>query len=410
MRTVILLIAFAVRAVAQGAPVTIGVEGKTNQSATVAASGLFVAVAFGASDASGTDVFVAVSQDGGGKFAAPVRVNATAGDARVGGEQPPHVALIERTGAVPAIAVVWTAKGTDGTRLLTARSTDGGRTFGANTAIPGSDGAGSRGWESVAVDKAGHPFTLWLDHRETAKAKAMPAMGEMKHDPTAMAELSKLYFSSLDDKTPRVITGGVCYCCKTSLVAAADGSVYGVWRHVYAGSQRDIALTVSRDGGRTFSLPARVSEDHWAFDGCPDNGPTLAVDGKKRAHVVWPTPPDGKTESPLALFYAMSKDGRSFSPRVRVPSKGAAHHAQLITVADGSLLLAWDEIGAGGRKIHLARAKADDGGKPSFDELSAGNVGLGNYPQLAETAAGAVMAWSMTEGGRSLIGVVRVRR
>jgi hypothetical protein len=411
MRASFLLVILALRAGAQGAPVMVGVEGRSNQSAMVAAAGQFVALVFAASDANGADVYSAVSRDGGARFGPPVRVNSTPGDARVGGEQPPRVVLIEKQGAMPEIVVVWTTKSPDGTRLLTARSADGGRSFGASTMLPASNGAGNRGWESVAVDRSGRVFALWLDHRESARAREMSkGMAEMKHDPTAQAELSKLYFASLDDKTPLVITGGVCYCCKTSLATGADGSVYGVWRHVYPGSQRDIAFTVSRDGGRTFSSPVRVSEDHWQFDGCPENGPALAVDRDRRVHVAWPTPPDGKTGMPLALFYAMSRDGRSFTPRVRVPTNGAAHHVQMAATAGGAVLLAWDEIGAGGRKIRIAHARPDAAGKASFDAASPLDGEAGNYPVVAATNSGAVVAWTRTAASGNVIAVARIAR
>jgi hypothetical protein len=49
-----------------------------------------------------------------------------------------------------------------------------------------------------------------------------------------------------------------------------------------------IAFTLSRDGGRTFASPIRVSDDHWVLDGCPENGPALAVDASRRVHLVWP--------------------------------------------------------------------------------------------------------------------------
>ena len=53
-----------------------------------------------------TDIFAAMSRDGGRAFSAPVRVNSLPGDARVNGEQPPRLALRERAGATPEIAVV----------------------------------------------------------------------------------------------------------------------------------------------------------------------------------------------------------------------------------------------------------------------------------------------------------------
>jgi hypothetical protein len=64
-----------------------------------------------------------------------------------------------------------------------------------------------------------------------------------------------------------------------------------------------MALTVSRDGGRTFSEPARVSEDRWAINGCPDDGPALAVDKTGVAHLVWPTVIDGP-QPEGGIFYA----------------------------------------------------------------------------------------------------------
>ena len=53
-----------------------------------------VAIAWGASTRAGaTDVYTAVSRDGGRTFAAPVRGNDVDGDARLNGEQPRRVAM-----------------------------------------------------------------------------------------------------------------------------------------------------------------------------------------------------------------------------------------------------------------------------------------------------------------------------
>ena len=102
-----------------------------------------------------------------------VQVNAVAGDARVSGEQPPRVVLVAGRGATPDVVVVWGSKGTTGSRLLTARSSDGGKTFSASSLVSGADGEGNRGWESVAADSAGRMYVLWLDHRETVMPSAM---------------------------------------------------------------------------------------------------------------------------------------------------------------------------------------------------------------------------------------------
>src|SRR4029079_2845491 len=174
---------------------------------------------------------------------------------------------------------------------------------------------------------------VWLDHRELAQQDGAVAASHHDHtassgakpDGVAMAQRSKLYFASLDGAVaPRALTGGVCYCCKTALATAADGWVFAGRRHVYPGNIRDIAFTMSRDGGNTFAVPLRVSEDKWVLEGCPDDGPAMAVDAKRRIHIVWPTlVDDAGADSPtIALFYATSGDGLRFTPRARIPSEG----------------------------------------------------------------------------------------
>src|SRR5476649_1750125 len=144
MRFTIGFIALAAALSAASAPVELGVKGRGNATPTIAADGSFVAVAWGGTLASGaTDVFTAVSRDGGRAFTAPVRVNKIDGDARLNGEQPPHVALVPRAGHDPAIVVVWTTKGANGTKLLQSRSDDGGRLFTPSALVPGSDAAGN---------------------------------------------------------------------------------------------------------------------------------------------------------------------------------------------------------------------------------------------------------------------------
>ena len=146
--------------------IQVAVKDRANAYASLAAAGPFAAMAWGASSKDGaTDIYVAVSRDGGRAFAAPTRV---AGDAKLSGEQPPRVALVPRAGRTPSIVVVWTTSGSTGARLLSARSDDGGRTFAPPVQLPGSDASGNRGWESIATNRAGEVVALWLDHRESS--------------------------------------------------------------------------------------------------------------------------------------------------------------------------------------------------------------------------------------------------
>jgi len=400
-------------------PVTVlSVDGRTSANPTIAADGEFVAVVFSGASVSSMDIFAAISRDGGRSFAAPVQVNTVAGEARVSGEEPPQVALVPRKGATPDVVVVWTARAGANWKLLTTRSTDGGKTFPAATAVPGSDGSGTRGWQSVAVDARGRVAVLWLDHRATVVADSLHkhAMGSAagttpmpKADPTERAGLSELYFTSLDGSSASRLTSSVCYCCKTSMAVAGD-NIYAVWRHVFPGGIRDIGYTMSSDRGKRFAPISRVGNDQWKFDGCPDNGPAIAVDAQRRAHVVWPTPADGKNMANMALFYAVSRDGKTFSARTRIPTRGPASHPQIVVDANGSTMIAWDEIVDGTRRVGLARARVSPSGAVSFSTVAAPDSGAGQwYPSLAPSTAGPLAAWVSQRDKSSVIGVARVR-
>jgi hypothetical protein len=403
------------------AAVTLAVPGRTSANPSIAVDRSFVAVAWSASDAAGaTDVFVATSRDGAVTFGAATRVNDSPGDARANGEQPPRVVLSGRSGAMPAITVVWTAKGRSGTRLVSARSDDGGRSFSAAATVADSDAPGNRGWHNATADRSGRVYTVWLDHRELAHDEGIASSHHdhtgAKPDGVAMAQRSKLFVASLDGAVaPHAVTGGVCYCCKTALATGSDGAIYAAWRHVYAGNMRDIAFSASRDGGRSFSAPVRVSEDRWMLEGCPDDGPSLAVDGRNRVHVVWPTLVGGETaqgeegsDPSTAIFYASSRDGRVFTPRVKLPTEGMPHHPQIVVSSEGSIVAAWDEGYAGKRRAVIARAQPGSGGDLRFTRTVIGHTDGDLYPAIAGSGGTTVAAWVANRGAGSVIAVSRL--
>ena len=136
----------------------------------------------------------------------------------------------------------------------------------------------------------GSVAALWLDHRglstpgsgsmNHAEHQHVPT-GENKTDGVRRAQLSQLFFANLANAdSAHSIARGVCYCCKTAMATDLAGAIYAAWRQVYEGNIRDIAFTKSADGGRTFSPPVRVSEDNWVLDGCPENGPAIAVEAR----------------------------------------------------------------------------------------------------------------------------------
>jgi hypothetical protein len=141
--------------------VTLRIADRSNATPWVAADGQVVAVAWGATTADGkADVFVAVSRDGGATFGAPAQVNTRAGEARLGGEMPPRVALYRATpSADPELVVLWTARGAS-TAIKVARSRDGGKSFAVPIELQTATAAGDRGWPALTVDARGVAHAL----------------------------------------------------------------------------------------------------------------------------------------------------------------------------------------------------------------------------------------------------------
>jgi hypothetical protein len=422
MRIIATLAAFALVAAVSGSPAalraaagdtTLSVAGRASSTPWVATAGRFAAVAWGARTPAGaSDVYVAVSRDAGVTFGAPVMVS-DGGEARLGGELPPRVALANQPQGDPDVIVVWTARAGTHTSVLSARSTDGGRTFTTATALQSAKAAGDRGWAALAVDGGGAAHALWLDHRGLvagAGAGAHAGHGQAgsraeRRDGAATAQKSGLYYSRAGG-AERALASGVCYCCKTALAVGTGGAVFAAWRHVYPGNIRDIAFMHSRDGGRSFSPPVRISEDGWQLDGCPDDGPAIVVDQANVAHIVWPTVIGGDTPEG-ALFYSSTRDGRTFTPRQRIPTLGSPKpsHPQIALDGTGRLYVAWDEVRKGVRGAALRALMPDAAGVATFGPVQALSDGSSAYPVLAARPKGLLAVWTSGPPDRASITV-----
>jgi hypothetical protein len=325
-----------------------------------------------------------------------VRVNSIAGDARISGEIAPRVALMARSGVPdPFITVTWNAK--DGTtQIRTARSRDGGRTFVDEMNLQTKGAIGDRGWQASTLDARGALHTIWLDHRVMAADKTSGDHSQHKgeQDGVAMAQKSGLYYAA-DGMPERELFKGVCYCCKTAMATGPKGEIYAAWRHVFAGNMRDMGFTMSRDGGRTFAPLMRVNQDGWSIQGCPDDGPAMAVDAKGTVHLVWPTVKDEQG----VILYATSHNGGAFSTPVRLRTLGGLKpsHPQIVIDRGGRVFVGWDEVRDGVRRAAIAPV----GGSASPEILGDAT----SYPVMAATDAGLVAVWTSGPPDRSVIGV-----
>ena len=397
---------------------SLGVPDAVNATPSLAVAGRAVAAVWTTSKDGAGNVYLAMSRDSGATFSAPRRVNDQEGDASANNEQPPRVALSGPASA-PIITVVWSKRNEEGPQrtrrdaVRMARSTDGGRTFSPARFTHDPAVSGARGWESVAVGSDGSVHAIWLDGRdagrrmaEHAKQSGMPHKGQPPQD---------IYHGTIapDGRiTESLIATGVCFCCKTAVAVDARGTVYAAWRHIFPGSMRDIAFATSTDGGRSFTPAVRVSDDKWELNGCPEDGPTIAVDRSGVIHVAWATVVND-AEPRKALFYATSRDGKTFSARAPVPVAPAVTpgHPQLTLTADDGVAIAWDEVVAGVRRVAFTRISRTGAFQPS--QILSGDESASN-PVITSADGSVLVAWTSRAqtakpGDPSQIKIVRLR-
>ena len=284
-------------------PVTLAVAGRANANVSIAARDVLVVAAWGASREGAADVYAAVSRDGGRTFGAPVRVNATAGEAALGGERAPRVAIAMRPGGA-AIGVLWTAKAPaavagaaagaqpPGPVIRLAESTDLGRTFAAPLDLSGHNVPGIRGWAALAAGADGAWYAAWLDGRAEAAKKAAATTAIPAAPPTPAANAAgnaspnaaapeaagmsghQHHHGGIERSRPAA--GGLlprrrprragrprrsappasasAARPRSSVRETADGGRAGArdmvlaWRHIFPNSERDIALSVLDPG------------------------------------------------------------------------------------------------------------------------------------------------------------------
>jgi hypothetical protein len=217
-----------------------------------------------------------------------------------------------------AVYVLWTARVEDkdkhGTDIYLSVSNDRGQSFANEVKVNDDKVPNSHGMHSLAIAQDGRVYAVWLDERNVRQP--MPSTKAEGHH---MESNRDVYLSYSTDggrtfSANRKVATEACPCCKTSLAIAADGTLYAGWRQVLPGSFRHIAVAASNDGGTTFSRPVIVSDDHWVLQGCPVSGPSLSVDrASGNLKVVWFAAGEG--DAPGVYFAQSSDKGRSFSAR-----------------------------------------------------------------------------------------------
>lgn len=357
--------------------------------------------AHGHSHMAATNLFFARSTDGGRSFGAPVAVNPQPGEVWGFSVSKPRIA-VGRNGTIHVFYPANDINPTNGKPVAVARytrSTDGGRSFekpqrlnswattDASHLVHGGL-SHAHVFGTLAVDAAGSVYALWIDTRDMAKEgdSGKVFMAISRDDGRSFGRDTELY------------PADVCPCCQLTAHVDADQRLWIGSRQV-DGKFRDSVVSVSTDGGRTFSPRQSVVGKRWEIEGCPLKPTSIAANGRN----VWATYFNGG-EDPPGVYVAQSKDaGRTWSAPQLVHPGATTSDAPVIALAGSTLHLFWHaKVGEGLRRIYT-RASTDGGA--SFGpvvELPA-PPGATQLPAVAARANGSVqIAWQQGTEVRSM--------
>jgi hypothetical protein len=284
---------------------------------------------------------------------------------------------------------------------VAARSLSWGESFDKPVPVSDKGAPGFRSFASLGVAPNGDVYAVWLDERDNSKPGA---------------ETSGVYLARSTDRGATfgrnvLVARQACPCCRPSLAFEGDGTVFVGWRRVFPGEIRDMVISASRDGGRTFAPPVRVHDDGWKLNGCPDSGPALA-ESHGALFVAWMTA--GRDERPR-IELARSTDGRSFGQPFQV--SGAIldpNHPAMKVADDGTIWLTFQgrAPSANGtwNRSQAYIVHIDSSGTPTPPMAVPGSAASVSYPTLGIGSGGRVfLAWTQPAGDHQVVMLSRGR-
>lgn len=273
------------------------------------------------------------------------------------------------------LVAAWTAPGTSawgGGPLLTAISSDGGRTWQAGPSPDDQGQAIEQAFIDLTDDDAGRLHAVWLDSRGGRMGLRSAVSNDWGQRWSANGTIDTV----------------TCECCWNILARGWGGSLLALYRDV----PRDMA--VARTTGNGWARSATVAPFNWGAELCPDVGGALVRGtGADTLHaLVW----TGE-EAARGLYVASSSDnGATWRPPVRVGSADAWHGD--LTRSGDTLLAAWDVNTP--NDVHIEWAWSVDAGRTwsTGGRLTPPGV-RATHPKVTPTPDGAMVYWTERAGG-----------
>ena len=376
-------------------------------------SNLAVSVAFDANGnlwrarAKNDFVLVDMSRDLGKSFAKPIAINPIAQKISADGEARPKIVI----GPEGNIYLTWTEalKTPFSGYVWFVRSINSGKSFDKPLIVHQDRSEITHRFDALNVAPNGNVTVTWVDKRDLIAANA----ANKPYDGAA------IYYAVSSNRgasfsVEQKLADSSCECCRIVTTNKPDGTVVAMWRHVFAGSERDHMLAEIPQltkSGQPISAPMlkRATFGHWQIDGCPHHGAAIASGGEGKDwwgyHMAYF---DGNDKKP-GLYYSRM-DGVAWAsspPKKFGNNKNQAGHPALLAMGD-QVWLVWREIELKNNMAHqsIVGMFSDDGGRSWQDaKVLATSMGKTDYPQLVGFQGKTYLAWNTVDEGFLLLGL-----
>lgn len=265
--------------------------------------------------------------------------------------------------------------------IYSSSTADGG-VWSANVRVNDDAGTAWQRSPALAVDPTGRLLAVWTDFRE----------GDPEIRFSASADGGATWGDGIPDTDVRVDDAPTGALLTAPAIAAGPSEVYVVWKDDRNGPW-DIFLSVSRNGGLTWSPGLKVNDD----TGFQDQGEPVILADSDHLYVAWTDLRRGNPD----IYYTFSEDrGATIGDglpnsdiRINDDRRGAAQiRPALVQGLGGELLAAWEDDRTGHYDIFLSRST--DGGRTWGDGLENENDEKANDDTGSTDQTDVAAAWT----------------
>ncbi|MDP8567363.1 sialidase family protein [Methylophilus aquaticus] len=335
-------------------------------------------------------VWLSVSEDAGKHFSPPVAVNGSQMNIVADGEIRPKVAVAANGNIYvswsealkkPFVGAIWFA-----------RSLNGGKSFEPAYIVHQDKQESMHRHDELQIAADGTLTLFWVDMRDALAARAVgkPYDGAAIYY-VVSTDMGKHFLAA------QKLADNSCDCCRIATASKPDGTVAVLWRHVFAGGERDHAMAEIKPG--TKPVLVRASYGHWKMNGCPQHGAALAMGEGFGYHLAYF---DGAGDRPGLRIARMDGEAWVTSPPKRFgDNRKNAGYPALYSLGD-KVWLAWREQGSNGMEI-LSMASLDGGKTWNSPSVMLRGAGKLDYPFWLSLQGQVVLVINTAERGLQVL-------